>query len=231
MKPLLRLLAASTLVLTAVSSYAASAFEGKVTQTMTDGKGKSHDVNYSIKSPMMRMDVNEGGHAATMIMDTEKFEMLVLIEQQHMYMVMPMKKPVEQAIEKSGDRDVDVQVTGKTDTILGYKCNQILVTDKSSGTVTECWLAPDLGTFMGFGGGGGGPFGGRKPAASAKWEEALKGKSGFPLRIVAHAAKSKETFKLETTQLEPGALADSLFQPPADYKKFNMGDMMKGFGQ
>ncbi len=235
MNPLLRFLAAGTFVLAAVVAHAASSFEGKVTQTLTDGKGKSHDVNYSIKSPKMRMEVNEGQHAATMIMDTEKLEMLVLIEQQHMYMVMPMKKPVEQAIDKSGDRDVDIQVTGKTDTILGYKCNQVLITDKSSGTVTECWLASDLGTFMGFGsgGGGGGPFGGRKAAAGAKWEEALKGKVGFPLRIIAHDAKGKETFKLETTKLEPGSLPAALFVPPADYKKFNMpnlGDMMKGMG-
>ncbi|MEJ1974443.1 MAG: DUF4412 domain-containing protein [Lacunisphaera sp.] len=233
MKPLLRLLAASTLLLTAVSSNAASTFEGKVSQTLTDGKGKSHDVNYSIKSPKMRMDVSEGDHAAVMIMDTEKFEMLILIEQQHMYMVMPMKKPVEQAIEKSGDANVDVQVSGKTDTILGYKCNQVLITDKTSGTVTEAWLAPELGTFMGFGSGGGSPFGGRKPAASAKWEEALKGKAGFPLRIIAHDAKGKESFKLETTKLEAGSLPDAVFTPPADYKKFdmpNMGALMKGMG-
>ncbi len=233
MKPLLRLLAASILLLTAVSSYAASTFEGKVSQTITDGKGKSHDINYSLKTPKMRMDVAEGGHSAVMIMDTEKFEMLMLIEQQKMYMVMPMKKPVEQAVEKSGDRDVDVQVTGKTDTILGYKCNQVLITDKSSGSVTECWLAPDLGLFMGLGSGGGGPFGGRKPAAGAKWEEALKGKAGFPLRIIGHDAKGKESFKLETTKVEPGTLADSLFAPPAGYTKFdmpNLGGLMKGMG-
>ena len=72
--------------------------------------------------------------------------------------------------------------------------------------------------------GGGGPFGGRKSANAAKWEEALKGKEGFPLRVVTHDAKSKETFKMEATKIEPGTLSAALFLPPEGYQKFQMPD-------
>lgn len=226
MKPLLRLFAVGTLLLTAVSSFAAGAFQGKVTQTITDGKGRSHDLNYSIKGSKMRMEVNEQGHQAVIISDMDKLETLILMAEQKMYMVMSIKKPVEQAVAKSsGNANVDIQVTGKTDTILGYKCNQVIITDKSSGAVTETWLAEGLGTFMGLsGGGGGGPFGG-KSAKAAAWEEALKGKVGFPLRVIGHDAKGKDTVKMETTKLEPGSLPDSLFTPPADYRKFEMPNL------
>jgi hypothetical protein len=239
MNPLLRLFAVGTLLLTAVSSFAADGFQGKVTLAITDGKGRTHDMNYSIKGQKLRMDMSAEGHEVATIMDLEKLEMLMLMTEQKKYMVMPIKKPVERAAAKAKDYEstAEVEVTGKTETILGYKCNQILVKDK--GTVSELWVAEGLGVFMGLGnnggggGGMGGMFGGKKSANAAKWEEALKGKGGFPLRVVTHDAKSKEVFKMEATKIEPGTLPDSLFLPPAGYERFQMPDMgslLKGFG-
>lgn len=237
MKPLLRFFAVSTLLLTAVSSYAASSFEGKISLAIsTDKKGKTQAMDYSIKGQKLRMDMSADGQQVATIMDMDKLEMTMLMPEQKMYMVHPIKKPLEQAAEKVGESTAEIEVTGKTETILGYKCSQVLIKDK--GTVTEAWLAEGLAAFQGLGapggGGGGGMFGGKKSANAAKWEEALKGKSGFPLRVITRDSKSKETFKMEATKVEPGPLPDSLFVPPAGYEKFKMpslGDMMKGLGQ
>lgn len=79
---------------------------------------------------------------------------------------------------------------------------------------------------------GGGHRGGGG-AAAAKWEEALKGKGGFPLRVVTHDASGKATYKMEATKIEPGSLSDGLFAPPEGFKKFSMpdfGGMMRGGG-
>jgi Domain of unknown function (DUF4412) len=215
-------------LLTAVHTFAATSFEGKVTFTVTSEKGKSMDMNYSIKDQKVRMDMNAEGHSMVMITDLEKFEMLMLMQEQRMYMVMPLKKPIEEAIAAhggSGELNTDIQRTGKTDTILGHKCEQILVTDKDRGTVTELWVANDLGTFTGLGSGGGSPFGGRKQAAAAKWEEVMKGQKGaFPLRVVSRNAKDVAVFKMEVTKIEPGSLPESMFTPPADFKRFQMPD-------
>lgn len=238
MNSLFRYFAVGTL-LTAVQAFAAGAFEGKVTLAMTAGKDKAMSMDYSIKGQKLRTDMNAEGHQMTSIMDLGKLEMLVLMPEQSMYMVMPIKKPVEKAVEKAGDSTAEVEVTGKTETILGYKCNQILVKDK--GAVTEMWVAEGLGAFMGLGqggggGGGGNPMaglfggGGKKSANAAKWEEVLKGKGGFPLRVITHDAKGKDTFKMEATKIEPGSLSDSLFSPPEGYQKFempNFGNMFK----
>lgn len=236
MNTLLRLFAATTLLVTAISSSAASAFQGKVTMAITSDKGKVQDLNYTIKEQKMRIDMNAEGHQVATIMDVEKLEMIMLMAEQKMYMVMPMKKTIEEATAKAStyESTADIEVTGKTETILGYKCSQILVKDK--GTVTEMWVAEGLGVFMGMGNnsGGGGMFGGKKSAAASKWEEALKGKSGFPLRVITRDSKSKEVFKMEATKIEPGTPPDSAFVPPAGYNKFqmpNMGDLLKGMGK
>ena len=235
MNPLLRVFAVSALLLTAISSSAADAFQGKVTLAISSEKGKTQDLNYSIKGQKIRTDINSEGHQVTTIMDMEKLEMMMLMSEQKMYMVMPIKKQIEQAAAKSGTHEstAEIEVTGKTETILGYKCSQILVKDK--GTVTEMWVAESLGVFMGMGntGGGGGMFGGKKSANAAKWEEALKGKSGFPLRVISHDGKGKDVFKMEATKIEPGTLPDALFAPPAGYEKFQMpsfGGLLKGMG-
>jgi len=224
MKLLSRFLAVGAL-LTAVQTFAADTFEGKVSLAITADKGKAMNLDYSLKGQKIRMDVNTEGRQMASIMDMTKLEMLMLMPEQQMYMTMPMKKPVEEAMQKAGGGDADVEVTGKSETILGYKCNQILVKDK--GTVTEVWAAEGLGAFMGLGGGGPMGGGGRRggAASAAKWEEAMKGKGGFPLRVISRDAAGKQTFKMEATKIEPGSLSDSLFSPPAGYQKFAMPDM------
>jgi Domain of unknown function (DUF4412) len=226
MNLLKRMLVVSSLLI-AANGLATDAFEGKVSLAMTAEKGKTQTMDYTMKGQKLRMDINAEGHQMTNIVDMTKMEMTMLMPEQKMYMVHSIKKPVEQAVEKQGESTAVIEVTGKTETILGYKCNQILVKDK--GAVTEMWAAEGLGAFMGLGsgGGGGGPFGGKKGGASAaKWEEALKGKGGFPLRVITHDVKGKETFRMEATKIEPGAQPDSAFAPPSGYQKMDMGNMM-----
>jgi len=184
----------------------------------------------------------DGPMHSTMIMDMEKMEMTTLMPDQKMYMVMSMKKAAEKAAahaEKTLDATTDIERTGKTEKILGYTCDQILVKDTEKGTVTELWVASGLGTFMGLGGGnpmagggGGGLFGSHKSSspAAAKWEEALRGKSVFPMRVITRDGSGVQTYRMEATKVEKGEQPDSLFVPPEDYKKFEMpsfGDLFK----
>jgi len=225
MKLLFRFLAVGVL-LTAAQSFAAGTFEGKVSLAITAERGRTMNMDYSLKGQKVRIDMSAEGELVSQIIDTARMEMIMLMPDQQMYMVMPMQKAAEQVVEKSGAKSADIEITGKTETILGYKCNQILVKDK--GLVTEVWFAEGLGAFMGLGGGGsmgGGMMGGRKAANSAKWEEALKDKGGFPLRVISRDAKGKESYKMEATKIQPGSLPDSQFSAPAGYQKFSMPGM------
>ncbi|HEX2862237.1 MAG TPA: DUF4412 domain-containing protein [Lacunisphaera sp.] len=234
MNLLFRLLAVGSL-LTASVSFAANAFEGKVTLAMTSGKSKPQDLNYAIKQDAMRIEITADGQMFATIMDLKKMEMLILMSEQKTYMVMPIKDTVDKAMAKAEGKEPDIEKTGRTETILGYKCDKYIAREKKN--VTEIWVAEGLGSFMGLGnngGGGGGLFGGGKSKAASSWEEKFKGKSGFPLRVVTRDAKNKETFRMEATKIEPGSLPASLFQPPAGWKKFDlpsMGGLLKGLGQ
>jgi len=231
MNLLLRFLAVGSL-LTAVPSFAAEGFEGKVTFAMSAGKGRVTNMDYTMKGAVVRMDMKAEGGSVSNIMDMNKREMLMLMHDQQMYMQMPMKLPPEAAAKaKEMESTAEIEKTGKTETILGYKCQQVLVKDK--GTTTEMWLAEGLGTFMGMGGGGGSPFGGGRGGgapASSKWEQALKGVGGFPLRVISRDGANKESFKMEVTKIAPGPQPDSEFAPPAGYQKFQMPGGMNPFG-
>ena len=219
MNLLLRSLAVGTL-LTAATSFAADAFEGQVTMSITNKTGKAQEMDLTIKGQQERMDTSMGGHDASIIFDMAKREMTILMHEQHMYMVRPMTDIPKAAEGKSAgpESTADLEKTGKTETILGYKCQQFLVKEKNS--TTEMWLAEGLGTFLGLGGGN--PMGGRGGAAAAKWEQVLKGTSGFPLRVVSHDATGKESFKMEATRVTPGPQPASEFLPPEGYQKFAM---------
>ncbi|MFZ5494522.1 MAG: DUF4412 domain-containing protein [Verrucomicrobiota bacterium] len=233
MKPLLRLFAVAAL-LTASLGHAA-AFEGKVALAMTTGKGKTQELDYSIKGSALRIDLSAEGNAFASIMDLQKMEMLMLMPDQQMYMVMPIKEHVEKAVQGAYEKEPNIEKTGRTETILGYKCDEYV--SKDGNITTEIWVTEGLGAFMGLGSGAGNPmggmFGGGKKKAASGWEEKFKGKPGFPLRVISRDAKNRETFKMEATKIEPGSLPASLFQPPEGWQKFqmpNMGDMLKGMG-
>lgn len=203
----------------------AAAFEGKVSLAMTSGKN-TQVIDYAMKEGALRMEIAAEGSKFSSIVDLNKREMIMLMPEQKMYMVMPFKEAVETAIKESELKQHNITKTGRTDTILGYKVDEYVSKDRN--TTTEIWVAEGLGTFMGLSAEGG--PGGRRRNAAQSWEAAFKGKPGFPLRVVSRDAKSKETFKMEATKIEPGKLPDSLFAPPSDYQRFQMPglDMLKG---
>jgi Domain of unknown function (DUF4412) len=227
MKILPRLFCFATLALTP-ALFAADAFVGKISFPMTPAKGKPMAYQQSMKGTAMRTEFE--GAPGAMIMDFAKMEMIMLMTNERMYMVMPLKpSDVPQTHHEAKPvADPDVEVTGKTENILGYTCHQILVKDGKN--ITEVWAAEGLGAFAGLGqqgGGMGGMFGKKNANAesAAKWERALKGRGGYPLRVITRDAAGKTTFKLEATKVEKGGVTDADFKPPAGFEKFSMPDM------
>ncbi len=230
MKALSRIVALLGLV--TVSALSALAFEGRVSLGFSDGKGREQVIDYAMKGALVRLEpkMKEAAGAA-MIMDAAKQEMTILMPEQRMYMTMPMRGAPAAGPGASEPKNVKVEKTGRTEKILGYDCEEYVMTDR--GQTTEMWVTEQLGSFMGLGGGNpmGGMIGGRKAKAEGNaWEQVLKDKKGaFPLRVVGHDAKGKETFRLEAKKIEPGNVPDDLFAPPAGFQKFAMPGM-GGFG-
>jgi hypothetical protein len=183
-----------------------------------------------------------------MIMDTTRREMIMIMDEQKMYMTMALPDAAKEAMEK-GAQDIQLEKTNDTEKILGYTATKWIMKEKN-GTETEMWLAEGLGSFMGFSANQN-PMGRGRGAPAPAWERALAGKDMFPLRVVGYersalASKGKsadhksdkarskdklgagESFRMEVTAIDKSAQPDALFNPPAGYQKFDMGGMMKG---
>lgn len=223
MKFSLRLLFAS-LVLAPAALFAAS-FEGKISFKISEGRSKPQEMHYIMKGDKLRMEMGTGKEAGAMIMDLKKKEMLMLMDSEKMYMVMPIPESAAETVAKKGE-EVKLEKTNETEKILGYTATKyIATTDK---TKSELWLAEGLGSFMAMNREG--PMGGGKRggAAGKDWERALAGKDLFPLRVVGLNKAGKEDSRMEVTAISKEKQPDSLFNPPAGYQKFDMGGMMKG---
>jgi len=232
MKSLVRLVLASALLAPAV--LLAASFEGKITYKLSSPREKGMEMHHSIKGEKMRIEVPMKGEGGSMIMDMKKKEIIMLMDSQKMYMTMQIPES-ETVANVAGTRgnEVNLEKTNVTEKILGYTATKYIATYDN--LKSEMWLAEGIGTFMGMGnssggGGGGGLFGGRKKADSGakSWEKLLAGKDLFPLRVVELDKAGKERSRMEVTAIKKESLPDSVFMPPADYQKFDMGGMMKG---
>ncbi|MBI5690831.1 MAG: DUF4412 domain-containing protein [Verrucomicrobia bacterium] len=213
------------LLLLAPLAVTAASFEGKVAFKITADRGKAQEMSYQIKNDKMRVELAGQKEMGGMILDLGKRQTIMLLDEQRMYMVMEMPDVAAQAAEtKAGD--VKLEKTGETEKILGYTATKYVATHENK--KTDLWLAEGLGTFMSMPSGG--PMGGRSQAKSSEqaWERALAGKDLFPLRVVGYDGRNQPNFRMEVTAIEKKSLSDTLFAPPADYQKFDMGGMMQG---
>jgi hypothetical protein len=204
---------ASALALSVSVLGAQSPFEGSIAMKMGGDGDKPIEVAYMVKGGKIRMEVPTGrGETMAMIMNMAERKVLILMAAQKMYMEQPMGAAVDSAAK---DKAPTIKRTGKTETIAGYKCEHVTVTE-ANGAVTDVCTATGIGSFqMPSGGGRGGP-----PKAEA-WESAL-GDAGFPLKV-----QKGDKVILEVTKLEKKTLDAALFSPPDGYTKFDMGGMMR----
>lgn len=217
------LLAPATLI------AAAAPFEGRVTFKMTPAGGVSQELRFAVKNGRSRVEIPNQQGMGALILDPAKREQIVMLEQQRMYMVMATPEVTTHGDAAKNDEAVTLTKTGETEKILGHTAEKYLATHKDE--TTELWLAEGLGSFVPFAGGNpmaGGRAGRGVPPQPKAWEKALAEKGAFPLRVVTRDANKRETFRLEATTVEAQSLPDTLFAPPADYRKLDMGGMING---
>jgi hypothetical protein len=170
---------------------------------------------------------NKKGGAIAMIVSWESRESIMLMSEEKMYMV---SKLPEETLAKANEKaaEMDFKPTGRKEKIAGIEAEEYVGTsDKKR---AEVWVTKELGKFMMPNQGKGGPMGGKKGASA--WAKFAEQGNFFALRYIQRAKEgAPEDMRMEVTKVEKGAQADSLFQPPEDYQKFempSMGDMMKG---
>ncbi len=223
-------------VLALAAGLCAMDFEGKIRFKMTSpdkparsssGDGSTY-MSYCLKGGLMRVDMESGnGQVFSSIIDPVKREVTILMPPQKRYMTRTMPEPKPAAGTATPPKDVEFVRTGETETILGYKCEKVLVRSKEG--EAEIWGAEGLGIFYGMGNRN--PMG--RTAPRSAWETALAEHGFFPLRMVSRDKSGQEQMRMEAVSIDPQPLPDSAFVPPADYRKFEMPAIpgLGGFGR
>lgn len=199
----------AVLALMCISSpLAAQSFEGTVTMNMVSDDGSAHALSYMIKGGKMRFDV--GGGQMSVVLDPVAQRMMVIMNAQKMYMERDFGSAVAAVQQQVGEKHPSIVRTGKRETIAGYKCEHVTVTDDDGASVDSC-ISSELGGF-------------RMPAASnpmspqkeAGWLAQL-GSTSFPLKVT----KGGKTI-MEVTAIEKRSLDAALFTAPEGFQSFAM---------
>lgn len=203
-----------------VALQAQGKFEGTVTMQMTAGGGNTVEMLYSVKGDRIRTDLTSG-QAMQMYFIREGDKNDIVMPAQKMYMEQSISASMA-AVQKMQGRSpatttAKVTRTGKKETIAGYECEHVVMSDQAGGGDVDACLAQGLGTFMA----AGNPMGGRG-RASADPMSSLANAAGFPLKVQKVGGETV----LLVTKIEKKPLDDGLFAIPSDYKKMDMGGMM-----
>ena len=204
--------AALFLTFTAVP-LAAQSFEGTVSMNITGDNGIVNPISYMIKGGKMRFD--PGNAQVSVIIDPIAKRMIVVMNAQKMYMEREFGDAVAAVQQRTAVKNPSIVRTGKMETVAGYKCEHVTITDDDGASVDSC-ISSELGGF-------------RMPEASnpmapqkeAGWIAQL-GSTSFPLKV----QKGGKTI-MEVTAIEKKSLDAALFTAPEGYQSFAMPVMPK----
>lgn len=199
----------------------AQSFEGKVKFKMSY-EDNHYLIDYFMKDENLRMEFGNNKEA---VFIKNKDKSIIVMPDQKMYMDLDnsifdkiknmtgMNKEDEN--EKKEEFDINKYKTGKTKTILGYKCYQWIFKDKEDNNEFEAWVTDELGNFMFMQS----PMGG---GVSPSWSSSLNNKGFFPILVITKDEKGNETSRFEATEISKETLQSSLFKPPADFEEMKM---------
>jgi hypothetical protein len=199
----------ATLAIGSLVPLKGQTFEGVVQFNVTSSLGEM-PMTYMIKGEKVRMEYEgQPRMKGVVLLDGKENKAYMLISQMNAY----MELPAGQALEGTRTKPA-ITKTGKTQKILGYDCEQLII--KDAGTVTEAWVTKAIGKFQKFGMGGG-----MQQEKQDDWQDNLAGSGMFPVRVVTKEGDT-ETSKMEVTKIEKKSLDASLFKIPEGYRKMNM---------
>jgi hypothetical protein len=195
---------ASTIV-----SLQAQDFEGVITFAMK-GPQESRTLEYLTRGEMVRMQFEQApGMTMAVVVNSKSGAAFVLMTENKTYMEMSLK---DMPVPEGAQKDIEFQKTGKTEKILGYACEQILM--KQDGTEVEMWVTKGLGRFVQSN------FNSKSPAMK-KIEDELTSKGYFPLRMASKSGGQNE-FRMDALSVTRKQLSKDLFVIPAGFSKMQM---------
>jgi hypothetical protein len=204
----------------AVSAPAKAAFEGSYDMELSSDGEKVLTTLWT-KDGHVRMKLSGATEMpGEMILRDGMRKMLLIMPEQRMYMEMAIPEVKGSAADDPGpDAAPPFTRTGEKREILGYAAHEFILEDGANKVVI--WATEDLGS-MAFA---------NNPMLEG-WADAMGKVTGlsafFPLEMTGFE-KGKQAYRMTIRRIEPGKLADSLFEPPPGFMKMTMPAGMGGF--
>ena len=192
-------------------TYSQDQFEGKITLNVYE-QGKTHPIDFIVKGDKIRLDANEEGHQAQIIMDRGSKQVMIIMPEQKMYMAMAMPDVKGSENSESSDDNSKLVKTGETKEILGHTAYKYVYKDEEKSG--EAWMTDEIGAFRLFDN----PMQKNKP----EWQKEIEAAGLFPLEVSENGAKV-----MEVTNIEKKSFDASMFEAPADYQKMDMPSMQQ----
>jgi hypothetical protein len=201
---------------------AAGSFEGEVDMKVNRMNTNDHVIKYFVKGHKGRfqMDSNDGKFSGSGIYDWQTNQTIMIMDKQKMYMVSQVHP---EKFHYGNDKHFKITKTGNSENILGYNCKEWDYTsDDGNGKI---WFASGIGNWWA-----------NEMAAQADKlpsdqralvETAIEQKL-FPMKWETTDKSNSHRGSGEVVKIERQSLEDSFFEPPAGYKKFDMGNLFGG---
>jgi hypothetical protein len=158
--------------------------------------------------------------ASTMIYRSDQRVIRILNDENKTYFEIPQGKSQGEA-GNEGNEPAAVKKTGKTKKVLGYLCQQFMI---SQGEMeTEIWGTKDL---KGLSGALARALGEERAGQGATWNDELTKLGIYPLQANTRI-EGKVVESQEVVRIEKQTLAEDLFSLPAGYKRQSVGDILK----
>jgi len=210
-------------------------FEGLVDMKITSfskGKPEEMQMSMSVKKDLMAMDIKgKGDEGGRMIIRADKKVMWMVRDQEKMYLEFPLKENSVKSGKAAAQGKSNAKKTGKTQTILGYECEEWVTEDGDA--VTSMWVTSKLGNLLeGFTQAMGklSGMGGGAAAEPSGWKGEMAKMKMFPLKTET-TKNGKPAESMEVTKVEQKTLPQSTFEAPSGYRKqsldFDMNKMME----
>lgn len=220
-------------ILLLIAAAASAQFEGVVESTSltTDETGTMvrYPMTMLVKGEMVKIVIPAVGQiqATTMIYRRDRGMMWVLNDHAKTYFEVVLsdeKANRESPSDQGSEEGPEPQRTGKTRTILGYACDQVLV--KTGEVETEFWGTKQLGELartMSH------VFGDGSADEGSPWGDEITKMGYFPL-VAKTRLQGKVLESMEVTRIARKAVPAAIFEIPEGYRKEGAKDLLQRDG-
>ena len=203
------------LFFTSSLSIAQDKFQGKVTFEVSD-EGQNQQISYFVKGNkfLIQPADGEGAVQGSMIYDGDKKAVIIIMNEQKMYMEMPIDPTDEISNNESAELDYFVK-TGNSKDVMGYSCDEFEFKDESKKGLAL--MTKELGSFM--------FMDDPKSGGSSQWQKEIMSEGYFPMLVKEENSSGELETIFKVIDLELMNLDDKMFSAPPGFTKFDMPNM------